>query len=102
MEIINKIPTHSLHNVGRRIKEYYLSALCYFKLLRVSNLMETWLRNTTETDFMITCNHVSADGQFDSDASVPAGAVNSERLSERWEICFIVLHCVHVQASLDR
>ena len=31
---------------------------------------------------MITCNHVSADGQFDSDASVPAGAVNSERLSE--------------------
>ena len=44
--------------------------------------METWLRNTTETDFMITCNHVSADGQFDSDASVPAGAVNSERLSE--------------------
>ena len=26
MEIINKIPTHSLHNVGRRIKEYYLSA----------------------------------------------------------------------------
>ena len=64
---------HSLHNVGRRIKEYYLSAsrtLCYFKLLRVSNLMETWLRNSTETDFMITCNHVSADGQFDSDASV--------------------------------
>ena len=36
----------------------------------------------TETDFMITCNHVSADGQFDSDASVPAGAVNSECLSE--------------------
>ena len=34
--------------------------------------METWLRNTTETDLMITCNHVSADGQFDSDASVPA------------------------------
>ena len=56
--------------------------LCYFKLLRVSNLMETWLRNTTETDCMITCNHVSADGQFDSDASVQAGAVNSERLSE--------------------
>ena len=26
MEIINKIPTHSLHNVGRRIKEYYLSS----------------------------------------------------------------------------
>ena len=46
--------------------------------------METWLRNTTETDFMITCNsnHVSADGQFDSGASVQAGAVNSERLSE--------------------
>ena len=44
--------------------------------------METWLRNTTETDFMITCNHVSADGQFDSDASVQAGAVNSDRLSE--------------------
>ena len=44
--------------------------------------METWLRNTTETGFMITCNHVSADGQFDSDASVQAGAVNSERLSE--------------------
>ena len=31
---------------------------------------------------MITCNHVSADRQFDSDASVQAGAVNSERLSE--------------------
>ena len=61
----------------------------------------TWLRNTTETDFMITCNHVSADGQFDSDASVPAGAVHSERLSEGG-ICFIVLHCVHVQSSLDR
>ena len=44
--------------------------------------METWLRNTTETDFMITCNHVSADGQFDSDAGVQAGAVKSERLSE--------------------
>ena len=44
--------------------------------------METWLRNTTESYFMITCNHVSADGQFDSDASVLAGAVNSERLSE--------------------
>ena len=44
--------------------------------------MENWLRNSTETDFMITCNHVSADGQFDSDASVTAGAVNSERLSE--------------------
>ena len=42
--------------------------------------METWLRNSTETDFMITCNHVSADGQFDSDASATAGAVNSERL----------------------
>ena len=26
VEIINKIPTHCLHNVGRRIKEYYLSA----------------------------------------------------------------------------
>ena len=44
--------------------------------------METWLRNITETDFMITCNHMNADGQFDSDASVQAGAVNSERLSE--------------------
>ena len=31
---------------------------------------------------MITCNHVSAHGQFDSDASVLVGAVNSERLSE--------------------
>ena len=31
---------------------------------------------------MITCNHVSADGQFDSDTSVPAGAVNIELLSE--------------------
>ena len=48
-------------------------------------------------------NHVSADGQFDSDASVPAGAVNSERLSEgEKNICFIVLQCVHVQAELDR
>ena len=65
--------------------------------------METWLRNTTETDFMITCNHVSADGQFDSDASVPAGPVNSERLDLRGKkIGFIVLHCVHVQESLDR
>ena len=44
---------------------------------------------------------MSADGQFDSDASVQAGAVNSERLSEGG-IGFIVLHCVHVQASLDR
>ena len=44
--------------------------------------METWLRNSTATDFMITCNHVSADGKFDSDASVTAGAVNSERLSK--------------------
>ena len=26
MEIMNKIPTNSLHNVGRHIKEYYLSA----------------------------------------------------------------------------
>ena len=26
MELINKIPTHSLHNVGSRTKEYYLSA----------------------------------------------------------------------------
>ena len=56
--------------------------------------METWLRNSTETDFMITCNHVCADGQFDSDASVTAGAVNSERLSEGGGICFIVFHCV--------
>ena len=70
--------------------------------------METWLRNTTETDFMITCNsnHVSADGQLDSGASGQAGAVNSERLSEgggrREKIGFIVLHCVHVQTSLDR
>ena len=51
--------------------------------------METWLRNSTETDFMITCNHASADGQFDSDASVTAGAVNSERISEGKKICFI-------------
>ena len=43
--------------------------------------METWLRNSTETDFMITC----ADRQFDSDASVTAGAVNSKRLSEGGE-----------------
>ena len=40
------------------------------------------MRNRTETDYMITCSHVSADGQFESDASVPAGAVDSERLSE--------------------
>ena len=33
---------------------------------------------------------MSADGQFDSDASVPAGAVNSERLSE-WGDMF---HCI--------
>ena len=26
MQIITKIPTHSLHSVGRRIKEYYLSS----------------------------------------------------------------------------
>ena len=45
---------------------------------------------------------MSADGQFDSDASVQAGAVNSERLTEGKKIDFIVLHCVHVQASLDR
>ena len=43
---------------------------------------------------------MSADGQFDSDASVQAGAVNSERLSEggnlKKKIGFIVLHCVHI------
>ena len=59
--------------------------------------METWLRNTTETDFMITCNHVNADGQFDSDASVLAGAGNSERLSEgggRKEKEKNMFHCI--------
>ena len=95
MEIINKIPTHSLHNVGRRIKEYYLSA--YQEHCASCEIQQKLI------DFMITCNHVSADGQFDSDASVQAGAVNSERLTEGGGgIGFIVLHCVHVQASLDR
>ena len=31
----------------------------------------------------LTCNHASADGQFDSDTGVPSGAVHSERLSEK-------------------
>ena len=49
----------------------------------MSNLTETWKRNTSETDCVIKCNHVSTDGQFDSDASVSAGTVHSERLFER-------------------
>ena len=56
--------------------------------------MESWLQNSTETDFMITCNHVSADQQFDTNASVTAGAVNSQHLSDGEKICFIVLHCI--------
>ena len=52
-----------------------------------------WLRNTTETDFMIRGYHVSADGQFDNDASVPAGAVNSERLSEGENMCHCITLC---------
>ena len=32
----------------------------------MSNLMETWMRNTSETDYVIKLYHVSADGHFDS------------------------------------
>ena len=56
------------------IKEYYLSA--YQEHCASCEIQQKLI------DFMITCNHVSADGQFDSDASVQAGAVNSERLTE--------------------
>ena len=41
------------------------------------------MRNTPETDYVIKCYHASADGQFDSDASVPSGAVHTERLFEK-------------------
>ena len=100
MSVKNSTMTHSVHNVGRRKKRILFKCisrtLCYFKMLCVSNVMETWMRNTTETDYMITCNHVSADGQFDSDASVPAGAVHSKRLSEGEKIMFYCITLIFV------
>ena len=48
------------------------------------------------------CGTVDTYG-FDSDASVPAGIVHSQHLAEgKTIVCFIVLHCFHVQVSLDR
>ena len=51
---------------------------------------------------MITCNHVSADGQFDSDASVLAGAVNSKRLSGRKNMfhCITLCSCTGVTGQM--
>ena len=74
MEIINTIPTHSLHNVGRRIKEYYLSAY--------------------QEHCAILCVKFNA--------SVPAGTVNSECLSEGGNMfhCITLCSCTGVTGQM--
>ena len=52
--------------------------------------METWLRNTTETDLMITCNHVSADGQFDSDAACLTAMLH-DFFSSTCQLCNVMI-----------
>ena len=64
----------------------------------MSNLMETWMRNTPETDYVINCNHVSADGHFDSlvmRVFCPGQTTPSAYLREKnvWVIC-ITLYIV--------
>ena len=60
------------------------------------------MRNRTETDYMITCNHERADGQFDSDVSVPAGAVHSERLSEGKKIYVLLYNIAFITDGTGR
>ena len=60
------------------------------------------MRNTSETDYVIKCNHVSADGHFDSLVTrvfCPAGqTTTSAYLRKKMYGSFVLLH---LPASLD-
>ena len=71
----------------------------------MSNLMDTWMRNTSETDYVITFNHVSADEHFDSLVTrvfCPAGQTTpSAYLIEKKNVWGICITLFHLPASLD-
>ena len=55
------------------------------------------MRNTSETDYVIKCYHVSADGHFDSLATrefCPGQTTPSAYLREKklWVICITLFH----------
>ena len=66
--------------------------------------METWMRNTSETDYLIKCNHVSADGHFDSLVTrvfCPGQTTPSAYLREKNKMYgSFVLHCFLYQRHL--
>ena len=58
------------------------------------------MRNTSETDYVIKCNHVSADRHFDSLVFCPGQTTPSAYLRKKivWVICITLFH---LPASLD-